>query len=101
MTRATVPVALGDRSYDIHIGPTVLAEAGALMAPLLRRKHTIIVTDETVAGLHLETLTASLDRAGIGHEAIVLPPGEGTKSVDQLSALLDRIFAIGIERGRH
>ncbi|MBO6836286.1 MAG: 3-dehydroquinate synthase [Alphaproteobacteria bacterium] len=99
MTRATVPVALGDRSYDIHIGPTVLAEAGALMAPLLRRKHTIIVTDETVAGLHLETLTASLDRAGIGHEAIVLPPGEGTKSVDQLAALLDRIFAIGIERG--
>ncbi|NMM44902.1 3-dehydroquinate synthase [Rhodospirillaceae bacterium KN72] len=98
MTRATVPVALGDRSYDIHIGPTALAESGGLIKPLLKRNKIVVISDETVAGLHLETLQGSLDRAGIAHDAIVLPPGEGTKSFDQLSALLDRLFEIGIER---
>ncbi len=98
MSRAIVPVALGDRSYDIHIGPTVLAEAGALIQPLLRRRRVIVITDETVAGLHLEMLTLSLDLAGIAHDVVILPPGEGTKSFSQLAGLMDRLFEIGIER---
>lgn len=99
MTRATVPVSLGDRSYDIHIGPTILAEAGALIAAVLKRPKLVIVTDENVAALHLEALTGSLEREDIAHDTIILPPGEGTKSFDQLSDLLDRLFDIGIERG--
>ena len=99
MTRATVPVDLDARSYDIHIGPTVLAEAGGLMRPVLRGPKAVVVTDETVASLHLEALSASLARAGIVQETVILPPGEGTKSFDRLAALLDRIFEIGIERG--
>lgn len=98
MTRVTVPVDLGDRSYDIHIGTTVLAEAGTLILPVLARKQVIVITDETVAELHLETLNAALDQAGIAYQTIILPPGEGTKSVDQLSSLLNRLFEIGIER---
>ena len=31
--RETVPVALGDRSYDIHIGEGLLAKAGDIVAP--------------------------------------------------------------------
>ena len=65
MTHRTVSVDLGDRSYDIHIGPTVLSEAGALMRSVLNRPNAIIVTDETVAPLHLETLTTSLRAADI------------------------------------
>jgi len=99
MTHRTVSVDLGARSYEIHIGPTVLAEAGGLIAPVLKRPRTIIVTDENVAPLHLETLATSLHAADIASEAIVLPAGEGTKSFGELATLLDRIFEIGIERG--
>jgi hypothetical protein len=31
-----VPVKLDNRSYDIHVGPGLLAQAGALVAPFAR-----------------------------------------------------------------
>lgn len=37
----TVHVALGARSYDVEIGPGLIAEAGARIAPLLARKREI------------------------------------------------------------
>ena len=49
----TLRVELAERSYDICIGPGLLAGAGAAMLPLMRRKQAIIVTDETVARHHL------------------------------------------------
>jgi len=49
----TLNVALGARSYDIRIGPGLLASAGAEIAPLLARKRIAVLTDETFAMLHL------------------------------------------------
>ncbi len=95
----TVRVELGPRGYDIVVGTGVLAEAGRLIAPILRRKKVIAVTDETVAALHLEMLAASLGQAGIDCHAVVLPPGEKTKDFQHLESLLDRILEHGIERG--
>lgn len=93
-----VDVALGDRSYDIHIGPGLLARAGDLIAPVLRRKRTFIVTDQTVAGLHLEPLRAAFAAAGIESAAVVLPAGEGTKCYAQLEHLTGRLLDAGAER---
>ncbi len=93
-----VPVALGDRSYGIAIGEGLLQQAGEAIAPLLKRPLTAIVTDENVARAHLETLQASLGRKGIAATAIVMPPGEATKSYRHLETLCDRILAAGIER---
>ena len=95
----TVSVALGERSYDIKIGSGLLAETGALIGPLLRRKRVAIVTDETVAGHHLPKLTASLASAGIDARSILLPPGEGTKSFSGLERLCDQLLVAEIERG--
>ncbi|MCI4661811.1 MAG: 3-dehydroquinate synthase [Neomegalonema sp.] len=96
--REIVPVALGARSYEIHIGPGLLDDAGALIAPLLRRKRVAIVTDETVAGLHLQTLQAGLASAGIESEAVVVPPGEASKNMGQLAALVEQLLALKVER---
>ncbi|MGR6327694.1 3-dehydroquinate synthase [Sphingomonas sp. XXL09] len=96
----TVTVALGDRSYPILIEAGVLARAATHLAPLARGRRMAIVTDEHVRG-HLATLQASLDAAGIASEAIVLPPGEKTKSWAQLESLCDRLLDLGIERGDH
>ena len=58
-------MALPGRDYDIRIGPGLLTEAGAHVAPLLRRPKVAIITEERVAGLHLATLEAGLAAAGI------------------------------------
>lgn len=94
-----VRVELGDRAYDILVGPGLIAGAGAHLAPLLRRKRVAIVTDETVGQLHLPALEKSLDAAGIRHSAIRLPAGESTKSFAQLEKLTEWLLGEEIERG--
>jgi len=92
-------VELGDRGYDILIGPGLIARAGAEMLPLMRRRQAVIVTDETVAGQHLAPLRAGLEEHGIAQHIVVLPPGEGTKDLAHFGRLVDDILACGIERG--
>ncbi|WP_293875488.1 MULTISPECIES: 3-dehydroquinate synthase [unclassified Sphingomonas] len=99
MTRQ-IEVALGDRSYPILIAAGLLARAADHLAPLARGRTMAIVTDENVRP-HCATLQAALAEAGVRSEAIVLPPGEATKSWSQLAALCDRLLDLGIERGDH
>jgi 3-dehydroquinate synthase len=93
-----VAVSLGGRSYDILVGSGLLGQAGALMRPLMAERRAVIVTDRTVADLHLAALTRSLDDADIAHHAIVVPPGEETKDMAHFARLADDILALGIER---
>ena len=92
-------VALGERSYDILVGSGLIAEAGRHMTPVLRQKRVLVVTDATVAELHLAALERSLDEAGIAYEAIVLPPGEQTKDFEHLRTLVERLLELRVERG--
>ena len=93
-----VTVELGGRSYDILIGRGLLSEAGARIGALAKGARTAIITDETVASLHLAALQASLDAAGISHDAIVLPAGETTKSWAHLGEAIEAILAMRLER---
>lgn len=96
----TIPVSLGARSYDVVIEAGLLSRAPDWLAPLSRGRTMAIVTDENVLP-HLATLQAALTTAGVASEAIVLPPGESTKSWAQLEALTDRLLDLGVERGDH
>jgi 3-dehydroquinate synthase len=93
-------VELGARSYEIVVGPGLLARAGALLRPLLRQPAAVVVTDAHLAQTgHLEALESSLAAAGLAARRIVLPAGEATKSMAALERLLDEVLALGIERG--
>lgn len=94
-----VTVELDARSYPIHIAPGLLRDAGALTAPLGGRATVAVVTDATVAELHLGALRRSLEAAGRQVEPIVLPPGEATKSWKHLEILTERLLELGVERG--
>jgi 3-dehydroquinate synthase len=96
----TIPVALGARSYDVVIEAGLLARAADWLAPLSRGRRMAIVTDENVLP-HLATVQASLTAAGVASEAVVLPPGEATKSWAMLEELTDRLLDLGVERGDH
>ena len=92
-------VDLDARSYDILVGPGLIGRAGEEIRPLMRRKQAVIVTDESVARYHLAELESSLANAGIAHQAVVLPPGEGTKDLAHFGRLVDEVLGLGIERG--
>ena len=93
-----VPVDLGTRSYEVRIGDGLLSRAGAEIAPLLRRKRVAIVTDETVAALHLPALVAALAAEGITSTALALPAGEGTKGWDNLARCTEWLLEAKVER---
>ncbi|SMO45899.1 3-dehydroquinate synthase [Ruegeria faecimaris] len=94
----TVHVELGDRSYDVEIGPDLLTQAGQRIAPLLPRPKVAVLTDENVASLHLDALRDGLASAGIEMSALALPAGEATKSWPHFERAVEWLLAEKIER---
>lgn len=95
----TVPVSLGDRSYEILIGKGLIARAGEEVAKRLPGIRVAIVTDENVAKAHLEALTASFARAGIESTPVIVAPGEKSKSFSTLETVTNAVLAARLERG--
>ena len=96
--RETVHVPLRDRAYDVLVGTGFVGQAGDLIAPLLKRPRVAIVTDETVADLHLAALEQALAAAGVQSSALRLPPGEATKSWGPLTQTVEWLLSEKIER---
>jgi shikimate kinase/3-dehydroquinate synthase len=93
-----VPVALGDRAYDVVVGTGLLARAGALLAPVLPQKRAVIVADETVAALHLPALVAGLSEAGFETRQVTVSPGEASKCLAVYGHVCDGLLEAGVER---
>jgi 3-dehydroquinate synthase len=94
-----VRVALGDRSYDVLIGPGLLGCAPDLIKARLGSARCAIVTDDNVAARHLAALEAGLEAAHRYLGTQTLAPGEATKSFPALADLCERFLKIGLERG--
>ncbi|EJZ21127.1 3-dehydroquinate synthase [Rhizobium sp. Pop5] len=94
----TVHVPLGERAYDILIGPGLIARAGAEIASRLKGRKAAVITDENVAPFYLDALVASLDAAGIVSAEVVLPAGEKTKSFEHLVNVCDKVLEARVER---
>jgi 3-dehydroquinate synthase len=94
----TVSVGLGERSYDIHVGPGLLAQTGALLKPFARGPVPV-VTDAHIDALHLDGLLNALEAGGLKAQSIVIEPGEDTKSFSGLEELTSALLATGVDRG--
>jgi 3-dehydroquinate synthase len=94
-----IDVGLGTRSYPVLVGPGLIDAAGEAMAPLLTRRRTAVVSDETVWGLHGARLTAALEGAGISVFPVIVAPGEQTKSFEGLADVSDRLLGLELDRG--
>lgn len=82
-------VALGERSYPIHIGAGLLDRA-ELYAPHLAGGSAAIVTNEVVAPLYLSRMKHALRAARVTD--IVVPDGERAKSWPTLERVLDALL---------
>ena len=93
-----VHVPLGERSYDILIGSGVIKRAGGEISTRIKGRKAAIVTDENVGAIYLEGLMDSLEADGIDATSLILPPGEKTKSFDNLTRVCDVLLEARIER---
>ena len=93
----TLNVALGERSYPIHIGRGLLGDA-SLLLPYLKRPRAAIVTNDVVGPLYLEGLVRALRDAGVTVSSVVLPDGEAHKDWQTLNLIFDALLAERCER---
>ncbi len=93
----TLTVALGDRSYPIHVGSGLLNQP-ALLLPHLKIQQAAIVTNTTVGPLYLERVQNALVEAGVKTVPIVLPDGEAHKNSASLNHIYDVLLQNRMER---
>ena len=94
--RATVEVPLGDRTYPIYVGTDLLAEGA--WTKHISGSSAIVVTNETIAPLWLETCTAALEAAGIDVATAVLPDGEEFKTLETMNLIFDEALTKRLDR---
>jgi len=90
MIMQTLTIDLGDRSYPIYIGSGLLARKELLKTHILN-KDVVIVTNETIAPLYLDSLREQLSDYDVGY--ITLPDGEQWKGMDTLCKVFDYLMS--------
>src|SRR5690242_14692720 len=88
----TVPVALGERSYEILIGPHLLKESAARLQPLKFGHRGAIITDETVVPMYGKSLQDTLKAGGYEAALCAVPAGEKSKNLEQVALLYNKLL---------
>ena len=94
---ATVPIELGERRYDIHIGSGLLAD-GSVWSGLPPATTALIVTNQIVAPLYAAALKAALTLHYPRILVLELPDGEAHKDWDALNRIFDTLLGAGCDR---
>ena len=81
-------VELGDRSYPIYIGKDLFSRID--IRSHIRGTQVMIVTNETVAPLYLDSLRQRLPDLKV--DQVILPDGEAYKTLDQLNLIFDALL---------
>ncbi len=91
----TLEVALGSRSYPIHIDAGLLTDA-TLMTRLIGRRRTVVITDDQVATHYLATAATCWGISAA--DQLVLPAGESNKTLPTLETIFDFLMARRCDR---
>ncbi|MEM9233341.1 MAG: 3-dehydroquinate synthase [Pseudomonadota bacterium] len=94
MSLTTLPVALGDRAYDIVIGKAALAECKKRLAHLCGEGSVAVVADETVWDLHGRTLATTIGNTPV----ITVPAGETSKTFASYERVMEGLLAADLGR---
>ncbi len=93
----TLTVSLADRSYPIHIGSGLLADAQSY-APFITGKTVAIVTNKTIAPLYLQQVKTTIAALGKTIVEIILPNGEEHKTAASLDAIYTAMLTAKCDR---
>jgi 3-dehydroquinate synthase len=95
--RRVIPIALGDRSYDIVIGERLLADPRSY-EDLAHGSVAVLVSNPTVFSLHGAGVRTALEARFSRLLTIELPDGEAHKNWASLDLIFDRMLAEGCDR---
>ena len=100
MTERCIAVALGERSYTLHIGSGLLASgrAGEIVAQAAAGKRVCIVTHPALQADYAAPIAATLQTHGLETTMVTLPPGERFKRLSAVARLYDAFLAAGLDR---
>jgi 3-dehydroquinate synthase len=96
---AAVRVDLGDRSYDVLVGPGAGDAAVAACAEAVGTGRVALLADGNVRGTHGRELAARLTARGIPVTVFALPPGERAKTLETVEEAARHLVGEGFERG--
>jgi 3-dehydroquinate synthase len=94
----TISVNLAEAPYDIVVAPGSLTNIGPALRAISRGGRAAVVTDSTVAPLHLAKLTASLKAGGFDVVACIVPAGEDHKTLGTIAAIYDTLLPARLDR---
>lgn len=94
----TISLALGERSYDIHVENGALDRAGEFAYRAGLDGKMAVITDSHVAPLYAERVMKSLESAGFTPSLHVVNAGEASKNMQQAQELCSELVAAGIDR---
>ncbi|QIB68049.1 3-dehydroquinate synthase [Aminipila butyrica] len=77
------------KTYDIHIDRGLLGHTGQTVSAVLKPCKLCIITDSTVAKLYGSQVSKSLSEAGFDIHQFVFEPGEGSKTLATIEAILE------------
>ncbi|MEY2943296.1 MAG: hypothetical protein RLY97_1310, partial [Pseudomonadota bacterium] len=96
-----IPVNIAGKPYDVRVGSGLLANLAAECGPYLRKNQVPIITDSNVHAAWGAVVNAALENAGHTPLWRILPAGEGSKDWATLTATVDWLLALEVERGDH
>ncbi|OGB69490.1 3-dehydroquinate synthase [Malikia spinosa] len=94
---ARVEIDLGERSYPILIGSSLLDDP-ATWSGLPKAASALIVTNETVGPLYAARLQQALSQQYPQIHLVTLPDGEAYKTWDSLNLIFDALLSKGCDR---
>ena len=92
----TIKVALGSRSYPIHIGAGIL-DKPELYQPHIRGSKAVVITNETIAPLYAQNVVDSVGKFAEVHTH-VLDDGEIHKNLQTIGKIFDKLLNIPCDR---
>lgn len=98
---AVIPVDIASRPYEVRVAAGLLAELVPNCRGRLRKRGVPIITDTNVHAAWGAVVEASLRDNGHEPHWRILPPGEKTKSWEELAATVNWLLALEVERGDH
>ncbi len=93
----TVRVELGERSYDVRIGWGTLGALGPALAAA-GASRAVVVSVPPVARRYGAALARSLREAGLQSARLLVPDGDRSKTLAQVSRLYEALLDAGADR---
>lgn len=98
MSLKSLHLDLGDRAYDILITLDGLQSAETAFFELIHSRHIVIITDDHVGPLYLESVKKFVSKAASRINTLSIPAGESSKSFPIYQSVINDLLSLTIDR---